>query len=231
MARHYPRINPVIQANLTAIRTSDGIDLSGIFVEPVGRRRIALIWVHGLTSSFDRGQILIGCLSRACRKRGIGYFKFNTRGHHLADIGGSAAPPQTGASFERFQDCRKDIDTMIKFARHRGYRKIILAGHSTGANKIIYYQAHRKIRGLIGVIIASPVNDIAGELKHHSRLVLDRRVMQARRWAKRQPHRMVPSQWGPWSASRYVSLYAATSPENVFWFRPPRAANENNLAR
>src|SRR5262249_28544020 len=128
--------NTVVPASLARLRTRDDVWLDGIVAEPRRRRDLALIWVHGLGSTFYSGQPLIQELSTQLGRAGVGFFKFNTRGHDAVARGGSRL---AGAAFERFVDCVEDIRAMIAFARRRGYRKVILAGHSTGANKILYY--------------------------------------------------------------------------------------------
>lgn len=44
-----------------------------------------------------------------------------------------------GSWNERFSYTDEDIDAYLKFAEKSGYKHIILAGHSLGANKVIYY--------------------------------------------------------------------------------------------
>ena len=44
-----------------------------------------------------------------------------------------------GSWNERFADSIDDIDAYLTFAKSRGYRHIVLAGHSLGANKVIHY--------------------------------------------------------------------------------------------
>ncbi len=104
-----PRFSPLLPVKLTHVITTDGIDLSGVVVEPRGRKKAALIWLHGLTSSFDSGQELMRQLSAACVRRGIGYFKFNTRGHHLVDFGSHTNKKAglVGATHEPFRGCIK----------------------------------------------------------------------------------------------------------------------------
>jgi alpha-beta hydrolase superfamily lysophospholipase len=122
---------------LTKIKTRDGVTLEGIAVLPRRKSNTALVWLHGLSSRFSSGQTLIKELSAACQKSGIGYFKFNNRGH---DIVNRDLPEKLGgAGFEKFEDCVLDIRAMLNFAGNLGYKKIILAGHSTGANKALYY--------------------------------------------------------------------------------------------
>ena len=47
-----------------------------------------------------------------------------------------------GSWNERFAYTNEDIDAYLKFAEKSGYKHIILAGHSLGANKVIYYLSH-----------------------------------------------------------------------------------------
>jgi pimeloyl-ACP methyl ester carboxylesterase len=105
---------------------------------------------------------------------------------------------------------------MIALAWRRGYRRIILAGHSTGASKALYYQWKAKDRRVKGVMLLGPASDIAGELKRVTSAILIKRVKQARVIARRQPHHLVPAVWGPWSASRYVSLFTPGGVEDLF---------------
>lgn len=44
-----------------------------------------------------------------------------------------------GSWNERFSYTDEDIDAYLSFAKREGYQHIILAGHSLGANKVIYY--------------------------------------------------------------------------------------------
>ncbi len=105
---------------------------------------------------------------------------------------------------------------MIRLAKRRGYKKIILAGHSTGASKVLYYVVKMHNPSVKAVLLAGPASDIAGELKKLSVPTLLKRVAQARRWARQNPNRLVPSGWGPWSAARYVSLFTPNGTEDVF---------------
>lgn len=47
-----------------------------------------------------------------------------------------------GSWNERFSYTDEDIDAYLTFAEEEGYEHIILAGHSLGANKVIYYLSH-----------------------------------------------------------------------------------------
>jgi len=208
-----------VDASLVRVRTRDGVWLDGLMVEP-RRRRVALIWVHGLGSVFSSGEALIQELSSQLSAAGIGYFKFNNRGHGIVAGRGKLL---AGAAFERFGHCVIDIRAMIGFAARCGYRRVILAGHSTGANKILHYGARVRDPRVAGLILLGPISDIAAAAKQLGARELRRRVAVAERLARRDPDALVPRAWGFWSARRYISLYRPGEDEDVFQYYRPGA--------
>jgi alpha-beta hydrolase superfamily lysophospholipase len=194
--------------------------LDGVGSEPRRRKRVALLWVHGLGSVFSSGQPLIRELSTRLNRAGIGYFKFNNRGHDtVARRGGRLA----GAAFERFGDSVTDIRAMIEFAAACGYRKVALAGHSTGANKALHYMARTGDRRVAGLLLLGPVSDVAAEARRVGAPELARRVAVVERLARRDPTALIPRQWGFWSARRFLSLYRPGGIEDVFPYYRPNA--------
>jgi alpha-beta hydrolase superfamily lysophospholipase len=202
-----------IPVSLVRVRTRDGVWLDGVIAEPGRRRDVALIWVHGLGSVFSSGQPLIRALSTRLNAAGVAYLKLNNRGHDTVARGGKRL---AGAAFERFGESVEDIRTAIAFARRAGYDRVIIAGHSTGANKVLHYVARVRDRRVIGGILLGPVSDIAGEMKRVGRRELQRRVAVAERIARRDPDALVPRAFGFWSARRYLSLYRPGEREDVF---------------
>ena len=188
--------------------------------EPVRRRRAALIWVHGLGSVFSSGQPLIRELSARLTAAGIAYFKFNTRGHDVVARGGARL---AGAAFEHFGRSVEDLRAMVGAAAARGYRRIVLAGHSTGANKVLHYAARARDRRVSALILLGPVSDVAAEQKRLGATELRRRVARVERIARRDPEALVPREWGFWSARRYLSLYRPGGAEDVFPYYRARA--------
>ncbi|HEV8586048.1 MAG TPA: DUF1749 domain-containing protein [Methylomirabilota bacterium] len=201
-------------------RTRDGVPLAGVLAEPRRRRRVAFIWVHGLASTFGRGQPLVAALSRRLNAAGLAYVKLDTRGHDVVARGGRRL---AGAAFERFGESVEDIRAMVAFARRAGYTRVILAGHSTGANKVVHYLARARDRRVAGAILLGPVSDVVGEIVRIGRRELSRRVAVAERLARRDPDTLVPRAFGFWSARRYLSLYRAGGAEDVFPYGRPRA--------
>lgn len=224
----------MIPVFLTKVKTRDGITLEGVYAKPEKKTRqnfskkklggqAALIWIHGLNSRFSSGQPLVAALSKTCARAGIGYFKFNNRGNNIG-VAGSKKQPLVGGGFERFSDCIKDIHAMIRFAKKLGYKNIILAGHSTGANKVLYCVYKRKDPSLKGIILLGPVSDIAGEEKRIGKKELKNRVALAARLVKKNPKAFMPFIFGKLiSAKRFLSLYQPGKPEDVFPYHNPKA--------
>jgi acetyl esterase/lipase len=126
-----------------------------------------------------------------------------------------------GAAFEHFGESVHDIRATIALAVRSGYRRVILAGHSTGANKVLHYMARTRDRRVAGLILLGPVSDVAGERKRIGRRELARRVAAAERIARRDPEALVPRAWGFRSAGRFISLYRPGEAEDVFpYYRP-----------
>ncbi|MDP3778685.1 MAG: alpha/beta fold hydrolase [bacterium] len=216
----------MIPASLANIKTRDGIVLEGIAILPRRKtktaliphsgtgdaKRLALIWLHGLSSRFSSGQKMIHELSSACNSAGMGYFKFNMRGH---DIATRAGDTMTGAGFERFEDCAHDIRAMIRFARAQGFTDIILAGHSTGANKAVYYTATAKDKSVKGLVLLGAISDIVAFQKQMGKKKFANACAIAKRLRK-NPRALMPIEYGLFSARRFWSLCNPGEREDTF---------------
>lgn len=216
----------MIPALLTSIKTRDGIVLEGIAILPQRKtktalipqsgtgdaKRLAVIWLHGLSSRFSSGQRMIHELSSACKTAGIGYFKFDMRGHDIASRGGDT---MIGAGFERFEDCVHDIRAMIRFARSIGFTDIILAGHSTGANKAVYYAAAAKDKSIKGLVLLGAISDIVAFQKEMEKKKFAAAQKIANRLRK-NPRALMPLTYGLFSARRFWSLCNPFEHEDTF---------------
>ena len=63
-----------------------------------------------------------------------------------------------GSWNERFSYTDEDIEAYINFAKQEGYKHIILAGHSLGANKVIYYLSRNYDKRIEHFFLLSPAN-------------------------------------------------------------------------
>lgn len=63
-----------------------------------------------------------------------------------------------GSWNERFAYTDEDIGAYLDWAEHTGYKHIVLAGHSLGANKVVYYLSRHKDPRVEHFFLFSPAN-------------------------------------------------------------------------
>ncbi len=179
--RASPR-TPGLECELCRFETGDGLELQGLLYRPRRRTGQAVVHVHGWDGNCYENRFLDHA-ARACTKTGWAFFAFNNRGHdYIADI---LRPQkgdylQLGGIYERLADSIPDIRAALDFAVRRGYRHLVLQGHSHGAIKAAHYcatQADPRVRGLV---LLSPSDDLGW-----GKELLGRRFAAARRLAGR----------------------------------------------
>jgi len=125
------------------IRMLDG------FYRPAARKKAPLlVFVHGMGSNFYRSAMKKAFLD-AAPPLGLAILSFNNRG---AD---------RGTEDEKFQTCLADLDAAAEFARRQGHPKIVMVGHSTGCQKVVFWQAKRKHPSVAGLVLLAPADDYA----------------------------------------------------------------------
>lgn len=162
--------------------TGDGLELQGLLVEPQSRTGRAVVHVHGWDGNCYENRF-IDHAARAATAAGYGFFAFNNRGHdYIADIlrPGTGDYLQLGGMYERLADCIPDIGAALDFVARRGYRQVILQGHSHGAIKAAHYCVTRVDRRVRGLVLLSPSDDLGW-----GRKLMGRRFDAARRAAGR----------------------------------------------
>ncbi|MBI4276534.1 alpha/beta fold hydrolase [Candidatus Uhrbacteria bacterium] len=211
-----------MHVDLQQIVTRDGIVLSGGVVFPTRKGKTAMILIHGLGGSFVSWFFRVEPLLRLCARRGVAVGSFANRGSGRV----SALVTEQfkkrrvfgGATFERFADCIHDIRAAIDFFARHGYRRIVLVGHSTGANKAVYYLWKTRDRRVKHLVLLGPLSDVVGEMQ-----LRGRRLTGLLQKARAQVQRgrgdelftpVLPSYL--WSADRYLSLFTHGSSEDVF---------------
>ncbi len=205
---------------LTEIKTSDGLLLQGIsFSEK--RKHAAIIYIHGLGGNFHSNPKKVYAFTKECNKNGFGFFTFNNRGSHIITgfkVNGSYAI--LGRCYEKFEDCIYDINAMIREAKKNGYKKIILVGHSTGANKVVYYLSKKPDRSVCGGILSGPVSDVPTQIKGAGKKykTLIQKATSMKRRNKGGELMPVGTPSWPISASRFLSLSVPGSVEDVFQY-------------
>ena len=153
----------VLKGEMVSFKTSDGLILHGFFVRPKRRSAKALIRVHGLCGKFY-GSGFADALARGAASNGVNFLSIETRGSCTATgfrkkKGRKKFWLSAGGGFERFEDSVHDIAAAIRFLKRQGIKEIYLEGHSTGCQKITYYQYKKKDRRVKALILAAPADD------------------------------------------------------------------------
>ena len=159
-----------------------------------GRKRSAhlLIFVHGMGGNFYRSALRKRLLLDAPRS-GFDVLTFNNRG------------AERDVATERFRDCVPDIAAAVAFARRKGYRSIVLMGHSTGCQKITYFQALRNDPLVQAIVLSAPGDDLAVSRRDLGRRYAAR-VAQAKRLVKRGKGGTILPDCPNFAAHRFLSV-------------------------
>jgi pimeloyl-ACP methyl ester carboxylesterase len=148
-----------MHVELVRTLTPDGMRLDGAFLagHEISRQPVdAALCLHGVGMNFYTSSTL-EAVSPTLRKLGISVLLANTRGHDsLYTASVAMGRRRQGAAVEIVDECRLDIAGWCKYLAERGLQRILLVGHSLGAIKAVYSQAHDPIISVAGLIAASP---------------------------------------------------------------------------
>ena len=117
----------------------DNLNLIGLLHTPKKKTETVLISVHGITSNCLKRRDDV--LAQKCTDLGIAYFCFNNRGHEIICNYGRIEDNDMhfyGSGAENIYDSYFDIKGAMIEMQKRGYKKIILQGHSMGCTKVVY---------------------------------------------------------------------------------------------
>ena len=220
--RRVSRPMGVVLGELVDFTTSDGLRLHGFLTVPKKRTGVCVVYVHGMTGNFYC-HALTRRIGEAANAAGFAFLSINTRGQDCV-----ACIPKTngkrvtiGTAFERFEDCVMDIRAAVGLARRSGFRQVVLVGHSTGCQKIAYYQHKIKDRSVTALVLLAPADDYAvarEELGNRWSVVLEKARRVVRRRALDEPRK----EFKHFSARRFLSTADLRNPEaRVFRYDGP----------
>ncbi|HTV02230.1 MAG TPA: alpha/beta hydrolase [Luteitalea sp.] len=140
---------------LVYARTSDDVINGGAFFSSTGTGRPAVIWIHGWGTSFASPTYT--ATARALAARGVPTITANTRMH---DLGNSATyrngrRVRGGGYWGITSEQTLDIASWVDFAAQRGFRRVVLVGHSAGWSAVAAYQVTRQDPRVVGLVLAS----------------------------------------------------------------------------
>ena len=169
------------------IRRLDG------FYRNLGRGTPLLLFVHGMGSNFYRSALKKAFLDIA-PAFGFSVLSFNNSG------------AGSGTENEDFRHTLPDLDAARAFAHRQGHRTLAWVGHSTGCQKITYWQEQRHPSAPTALVLLAPADDHA-----IVRRQLGRRFDSRVEWARRQvaaghPEAPVAGLYERFGARRFLSV-------------------------
>jgi len=146
-----------ITERIVQVQTKDDVaDAGALYTPPKSvAKPFAVIWIHGATTNFyDPSYVAI---SRSLAKRGFTVITGNTRMHDLGNVETYRAGKRVrgGTYWGIPSEQVRDIAAWIDFAEGLGFKRIVLVGHSAGANAVREYQAQTHDPRVAGLILAS----------------------------------------------------------------------------
>ncbi len=150
-----------VKGELLQFRASDNILLEGFLSGPK-KNSTCIVYVHEWGGNFYHAPA-IG-LAEELSKRGLSIFTINTRGHDVVTdltkgFGRDKVRFRGGVEFERFEDTILDIKVALARLSRLGFKKFVLCGHSTGGQKVAYYQYKENDKRVVGLILISAGDD------------------------------------------------------------------------
>jgi alpha-beta hydrolase superfamily lysophospholipase len=150
-----------LTGELLQFDATDGIGLNGFLVHSGRKTRNVLIHVAGMTGNFYRSKFHWE-LAKAIKGRGFDLFLTGTRGdNNITGFYkcGKEDRAYIGTSYEVVTECVFDIEGAIRALRKLGYTNFALSGHSTGCQKVTYYQSKKKNRQVNAIVLLAPADD------------------------------------------------------------------------
>jgi pimeloyl-ACP methyl ester carboxylesterase len=149
-----------MNGELTFTMTADHVRLHGFYSAASGpTEKIvgdcdAAVLIHGLGSNFYSARVL-NYFAKVLQSMGVSTVLVNTRGHDMINTSTwGVGSRSVGAAFENVGDCVHDVSGWVDFLKNKGHRNVLLLGHSLGAIKSLYSQAHQPhpdVQAIVGL--------------------------------------------------------------------------------
>ncbi len=140
--------------------TIDGLNLLGGYW--AGKSKdTCVVFTHGMYDNLIEN-VFANVLGEELSKKGYGFIFGHNRGHGVINniivrnsVTDKAETKIIGSVFEKFGESIYDVDLWVEEAVKLGYSKIILAGHSFGCLKNLFYLSKKGCSRIDGLIFLS----------------------------------------------------------------------------
>ena len=129
----------------------DGVELTGQLYE--GNKDMLVVHLHGWCGNFYENEF-VQVVGRTLSENGVSFFALNSRAHdYKCDLRVKTKDGFTsktgGGAVDDFYSSAIDLESTIKYFKKLGYKRIVLQGHSTAAQKVLYYAIEKKHKDII----------------------------------------------------------------------------------
>jgi len=142
---------------LVYVRSADGIVSGGAMFTPPEQLAgpIAVVWIHGWGVNFYEPTYAM--IARRLAERDVITIVANTRMHDLGNVAGWQGDKRIrgGGYWGVASEQVRDIAAWIDFAETRGFKRVVLVGHSAGWAAVTAYQAEAQDPRVAGIVLAS----------------------------------------------------------------------------
>lgn len=155
----------MIKNKLVRISTRDGLYLHGYYV-PSKDKKVAVLNIHGMNGNFYEVNYVY-VLADKLEEKGVGFLTVNTRGNGKDTDFDTVNEKiiRIGSRYELLEKAHLDITSWLKFLIDKGYKEIILMGHSAGTIKVVRYLFEGELTGRVNkFILLAPIDALGARI-------------------------------------------------------------------
>ncbi|WGE55359.1 DUF1749 domain-containing protein [Actinobacillus equuli subsp. equuli] len=142
------------------ITTQSSTVLHGVLFPAETKAKTIVIAITGIHGNFYSNPFYYN-IGETLSKAGVDFLYAQTRNAFgkMQEVNALTNEPEIIGSFnEDFAKTIEDLTAYLDFAEQQGYENIVLAGHSLGANKVIYYLSETQDPRVNKFLLLSPAN-------------------------------------------------------------------------
>jgi alpha-beta hydrolase superfamily lysophospholipase len=203
-----------IDGSLLTFNATDKTELNGFLMKSKNQNKKLIIHIHGMGGNFY-WNTFIQPIYDILQKSNYDFLTINTRGNgYITRVYQNKKKTTIGVAHEKFEESIYDIQGAINLGTKLGYKEFILSGHSTGCQKVIYYQAKKQNKKVKGLLILAPGDDYSIE-KQEKGKDFTKAVQYAKKLVKLgKGDQILPPHISKYSAKRFLSFADSKNTES-----------------
>lgn len=157
---------------IISVQTPRGLILKGVMWGDTSMNTV-VIMMSGICSNVFQNELLPEA-GKVLSENGIAFIAGQTMdAFSFISYSNTKTGKQTttGVVTDDFSMSYEDVESYVKYAKDLGFKKIILAGHSLGSNRVIHYLANTADNYVNNFIISAPV-----DLRHFFDIIPDKEI-------------------------------------------------------